>query len=76
MGDAVVLGERVWLERGVLSSPADALFVLLVAPTHLFTLRSAVERRPVRTAAGTVLSLVSMLLFFGRMARLYEERMA
>lgn len=69
----VVLGEKVWLEEGILSSPLDALFVALTAPIHLWTIRSAVNQRPVRTTIGTALSLLSMLLFFGRMVALYEE---
>jgi hypothetical protein len=67
----VVLGERVWLERKSLFS-ADALFATASAPVYLFTLRAAVERRPIRTAVGTVASMALMLLFFDRMARRYE----
>ncbi|ELZ27150.1 hypothetical protein C474_17419 [Halogeometricum pallidum JCM 14848] len=70
----VVLGERVWLDRGLLSSPGDALFVALMAPVFLSTLRAAAERRSLRTAVGTAVSLVVMFLFFDRMARLYETR--
>lgn len=69
----VVLGERVWLEEGVVGS-RDLLFVAFAAPVYLLTLRSAVGRRPVRTAVGTVVSMVLMLLFFDRMARRYEAR--
>lgn len=67
----VVLGERVWLERGLLSSP-ETLFTALCAPVPLYTIRAAVERRPVRTAVGTVASLVLFLVFFRRMVTLYE----
>lgn len=70
----VVLGERVWLARGLLSSPGDLLFALLGVPIHLFTFRSARKRRPVRTLLGTVLSLVVMFVFFARMVRLYETQ--
>ncbi|WP_267641301.1 DUF6653 family protein [Haloarchaeobius amylolyticus] len=70
----VVLGERVWLDEGLLSSVADLLFVACCAPVQLYTLRAAVKRRPVRTAVGTALSLVLMFVFFGRMAQLYEDR--
>lgn len=67
----VVLGEREWMDEGLWLS-WDLLFVLLAAPVHLFTLGSAVRRRPIRTAVGTVVSLVLMLVFFDRMARRYE----
>jgi hypothetical protein len=70
----VVRGERAWLERGLASSTADLLFVALCAPVILFTLRSAVRRDRVRTAVGTPLSMVLMLVFFERMARLYDRR--
>jgi len=69
----VVLGERVWLDRGLLSAPGDLLFVCLGVPVHLFTFRAAVRRQPVRTAVGTLLSLVCMFVFFARMVRLYED---
>ena len=68
----VVLGERVWLEEGVWPS-RDLVFVALAAPVYLFTLRSAVGRRPTRTAVGTLLSIAVMLAFFERMARRYES---
>ena len=70
----VVRGERAWLDRGLRSSPVDLLFVTLAAPLDLLTLRAAVDRRPVRTAAGTAVGLALMLLFFGRMARQHERR--
>ncbi|WP_158056613.1 DUF6653 family protein [Halorussus halophilus] len=69
----VVLGEKVWLDAGIRSSPLDALFVALTAPVHLGTIRSAIRRRPVRTTVGTVVSLLCMLLFFHRMVELYER---
>lgn len=72
----VVLGERVWLDRGLRSSPTDALFVALGAPLNLYTLRAASRRQFVRTALGTVASLAFMLLFFQRMVRLYERSRA
>ncbi|WP_435153545.1 DUF6653 family protein [Haladaptatus sp. DFWS20] len=70
----VVLGERVWFERGLLSSPRDSLFVGVTAPIHLFALRAAIKRQPVRTLFGTAVSLVCMFVFFDRMVRLYELR--
>lgn len=69
----VVLGERVWVEEGVWPS-ADAVFAAACAPVYLYTIRSAVRRRPLSTTAGTVVSLVLMLVFFGRMVRRYESR--
>ncbi len=70
----VVLGERIWLERGLLSSPGDLLFVAFSAPVHLFALRAAAKRQPVRTVLGTAISLVSMFVFFDRMVRLWEAQ--
>lgn len=67
----VVLGERVWLERG-----PDTLFAAASAPVYLFTLRAADNRRPIGTAIGVVTSMALMLLFFRRMVRLYEEQAA
>jgi hypothetical protein len=69
----VVLGERVWLERGLASRPGDLGAVGVGAAVQLYTLRAALTRRPGRTAAGTVASMLLMLLFFDRMARLYEH---
>lgn len=68
----VVLGERVWLERGLVRS-WETLVAAVCAPVYLYTIRAAVERRPVRTTIGTTMSLVLILVFFRRMARLYEE---
>jgi len=68
----VVLGERTWVERGLRPS-VDLLFVACSAPVYVLTLRAAVRRRPVRTAIGTVLSIVLMLVFFERMTRLYDR---
>ncbi|WP_439027938.1 DUF6653 family protein [Haloarchaeobius sp. DT45] len=70
----VVLGERVWLDDGLLSSVSNLLFVVATAPVQLYTLRAAVKRQPVRALVGTGLSMVLMFVFFGRMARLYEAR--
>jgi drug/metabolite transporter (DMT)-like permease len=70
----VVLGERVWLERGLHSSPPDLGLVAVGAAVHLYAVRAAVARRPVRTLVGTAASMALMLLFFGRMVRLYETR--
>jgi hypothetical protein len=70
----VVLGERLWLERGLGSSPADLGFTILAAPVVLATLRAAVRRNRLRTAAGTAASMALMLLFFRRMERLYGRQ--
>ena len=69
----VVRGERVWLEQGILSSTDSLLLTTLGGVVHLYTFRAALHRRPVRTAVGTVVSLILMLLFFDRMAGLYEK---
>jgi hypothetical protein len=47
--------------------------VALCAPVILSTLRAAVDRRPLRASVGTLASMGLMLLFFRRMARLYER---
>ena len=67
----VVLGERVWLERGLASSPHDLGLTAVGGVVHLWTFRAAVRRQPVHTAVGTVVSMALMFLFFDRMARLY-----
>lgn len=69
----VVRGERVWLDRGLRSSRPETAFAVLAAPVYLYTLGAAAARRPVRTALGTVVSVVVMLAFFDRMVRLYED---
>lgn len=69
----VVLGERVWLERGLASEPADLGLVGVGAMVQGYTLRAALRRQPARTAVGTLASLALMLLFFDRMARLYDK---
>jgi hypothetical protein len=68
----VVLGERVWLERGVLSHRGALGVAGVGAAVNLYTLRAALARRPGRTAVGTVASMLLMLVFFDRMVRLYE----
>ena len=69
----VVLGERVWLERGLASSPRELGLTAVGAVVNLYTLRAAVRRRPVRTGLGVVASMALTFLFFDRMVRLYEE---
>ena len=68
----VVLGERVWLEQGLCTSPRDLGVLGVGGAVQLFTFRSAVARRPGRTAIGAVASMALMFVFFGRMVRRYE----
>jgi hypothetical protein len=70
----VVLGEQVWFDRGLLSSPKDVVFVAFAAPIYPYTLRVALERRPIETVLSTAVSVLSMFVFFDRMARLYGSR--
>lgn len=70
----VVLGEQVWLERGISSEPSSLGIVSIGALVQLYTFRAAVKRQPVRTAVGTVASMLLMFVFFDRMVRLYDER--
>jgi hypothetical protein len=70
----VVLGERAWLDGGTSSSSPEGLGVLAVGGVvQAWTFRAAVGKRPLRTAVGTVASLVTMGWFFDRMVRLYDE---
>lgn len=68
----VVLGERLWLGEGVWPT-RDLAYAVLAAPIYLFTLGSAVRRRPIRTLLGTAASMVAMFGFFDRMARRYDR---
>lgn len=68
----VVLGEQVWLERGLRSQKSAVGLTTVGAMAHLFTLKAAMNQEPVRTAVGTVTSMVLMLLFFHRMVQLYN----
>lgn len=69
----VVLGERVWLDRGLSSQPTALAVAGVGATIQLYTLRAALARRPGRTVLGTVASVVSMFVFFDAMVRLYER---
>lgn len=69
----VVLGEQVWLERGLASQRSALGITSIGAVAQLYTLRAAVNRRPVRTVAGTVASIALMFVFFDQMVRLYDE---
>jgi hypothetical protein len=68
----VVLGERVWLERGVTAETGALSLTAAGAAVNLYTLRAAATRRPGRTAVGTVASMALTLLFFDRMVGLYD----
>ena len=69
----VVRGERLWLDRGLRSADAGLALTVIGGVLNVYTLRAALHRRPVRTALGTVASMVLMGLFFDRMADLYES---
>lgn len=68
----VVLGEQVWLERGMFSEKGTFGITAIGAIVNLYTLRAAVNQNLGRTAAGTVASMVFMFLFFDRMVTLYD----
>ncbi|MFC7068154.1 DUF6653 family protein [Halobaculum lipolyticum] len=68
----VVRGERAWLDRGVFTAPVDLACVAVGGVVNLWTLRAAVNRRPVATVVGSVASLALMFLFFDRMAAHYD----
>jgi hypothetical protein len=70
----VVLGEQIWPEQGLRSSPTNLVFITLAAPVYLYNLRAAAKRNSVRTLLSTALSMALMLLFFRQMSRLYEDR--
>jgi len=69
----VVLGERAWLERGLLASPADLALMVGLAPIILCAIAAAAHRRRIETGLGVLASLLAMLLFFRRMVAVYEE---
>ena len=71
-GTRVVLGEQVWLERGLLSETETFGLTALGAVVNLYTLRAAMNQHLGRTVAGTVASVALMFLFFDRMVELYE----
>lgn len=69
----VVRGEREWFDRGLCSSKSDILVMFVGGLVNLYTLRAAFHRRPVKTLVGTLTSLILMMLFFHRMANIYEK---
>lgn len=71
----VVLGERVWLDRGVLPS-REAAIAAASAPVYLATFGAALRKSRWGTLGGTMISMVLMLRFFARMVRLYDEQRA
>lgn len=72
-GTRVVLGEQVWLERGVLSETGAFGLTAVGAVVNLYTLCAAVNQEFGRTVAGTIASVAFMFLFFDRMVELYES---
>lgn len=70
----VVLGERVWLEEGVLSSTESLGVMAVGGAVQVYTFRAAARRQPLRTAVATLASMSLMFLFFDRMVRLYDSR--
>ena len=68
----VVLGERVWLDRGLVPS-REAAMAAASAPVYLATFGAALGKSRWGTLGGTVLSMALMIRFFDRMVRLYEE---
>ncbi|WP_411968499.1 DUF6653 family protein [Haloferax sp. YSSS75] len=72
-GTRVVLGEQVWLERGVLSETGTFGLTALGGLVNLYTLRAAVNQDFGRTVAGTIASVVFMFVFFDRMVTLYDR---
>jgi hypothetical protein len=69
----VVLGEQLWLERGLSSQRSAFGITTIGALVHLYTFRAALNRHPGRTVAGTIVSMLLMFVLFDRMAGLYEE---
>jgi hypothetical protein len=69
----VVLGEQVWLDRGVLPS-REAALAAASAPVFVATLGAGVRRSRWGALGGSVLSILLMLIFFARMVRLYDEQ--
>ncbi|MFC5368069.1 DUF6653 family protein [Salinirubrum litoreum] len=69
----VVLGERVWLNRGLRSEPGTLGLLAVGGVLHLGTMRAALRQDRLRTLVGGAVSMVLMLVFFDRMVRLYEH---
>lgn len=69
----VVRGEQLWLDRGLASDPRGLALLVLGAVVHVSTFRSAFRRDRTRTLVGTVASMGTMGLFFGRMVETYER---
>ena len=69
----VVLGERVWLDRGLDSEPGTLGLLAVGGAVHLATMRAALRQDRLRTLVGGVASMLLMLVLFDRMVRLYER---
>jgi hypothetical protein len=69
----VVLGERVWLDRGLDSEPGTLGLLGVGGVVHLATMRAALRQDRLATLVGGAVSMLLMGLFFDRMVRLYER---
>jgi hypothetical protein len=69
----VVLGERVWLDRGLRSEVGTLGLLAVGGAVHLATMRAALGQDRLRTLVGGAASLLLMFVFFDRMVRLYER---
>jgi drug/metabolite transporter (DMT)-like permease len=69
----VVLGERVWLDRGLDSEPGTLGLLAVGGAVHLATMRAALRQDRLATLVGGVVSMLLMGVFFDRMVRLYER---
>jgi hypothetical protein len=69
----VVLGERVWLDRGLDSEPGTLGLLAVGGAVHLATMRAALRQDRLATLVGGAASMLLMGLFFDRMVRLYDR---
>ncbi|WP_416839629.1 DUF6653 family protein [Haloferax sp. DFSO52] len=69
----VVLGEQVWLDRGVFSEKGTLGLTAVGGLVNLYTIRAAVNQHRVRTIVGMILSMAFMFVFFDRMVELYDS---
>jgi hypothetical protein len=67
-----VLGERVWLDRGLRSEPGTLGLLAVGGAVHLATMRAALRQDRPRTLVGGAVSLLLLFVSFDRMVRLYE----
>jgi hypothetical protein len=71
----VVYGERLWLEHGNRRHPIQLLNVCNAALT-IYAVRSALRRRPVRTALATAGAMALKFLFVAFAADYYDRHAA